>query len=186
MTRRGKAREKKILANLGLVDCLIRAKYPGLPSDAVEDYRQAGLVGLIQAVDHYDPKLMSAALFSTYARTCILSEMRFYESRSSPSLLPQDVIFQRRKIEKLHALESNRLDRPATSDEVRSAWTTKSKKPTDAAIERALAPIPSVYVGQYETTGDEPDMESRIDAKRELGAYTDADVEELIRRRRTG
>ncbi len=66
-----KAREKLVLSNLSLV-LYAASKYQGLGLD-FEDLVQEGYIGLIKAVDNYDPNLGNR--FTTYAFWRVIQEM---------------------------------------------------------------------------------------------------------------
>jgi RNA polymerase sporulation-specific sigma factor len=67
------ARERVFRANTGLVGACIR-RYAGLIEK--EDLFQIGAIGLLKAIDRFDPKY--GAAFSTYAVPLILGEIRRY------------------------------------------------------------------------------------------------------------
>jgi RNA polymerase sigma-B factor len=73
-TRDAKLRETVIESQLGLVEALA-AKFarPGAP---MEDLVQVGTVGLIQALDRFNPAL--GVKFSTYAVSTIVGEIKHY------------------------------------------------------------------------------------------------------------
>jgi RNA polymerase sigma-B factor len=73
-TRDGKLREKVIESQIGLVEALAsRFARPGAP---MEDLVQVGTVGLIQALDRFNPTL--GVKFSTYAVSTIVGEIKHY------------------------------------------------------------------------------------------------------------
>jgi RNA polymerase sigma-B factor len=73
-TRDGKLRDKVIESQVGLVEALAsRFARPGAP---MEDLVQVGTVGLIQALDRYNPTL--GVKFSTYAVSTIVGEIKHY------------------------------------------------------------------------------------------------------------
>ncbi len=67
------ARERVFKANTGLIGACIR-RYAGLIDK--EDLFQIGAIGLLKAIDRFDPKYGTA--FSTYAVPLILGEIRRY------------------------------------------------------------------------------------------------------------
>ena len=74
------ARETYIKGNLRLVLSVIRRF--GSSSENADDLFQIGCVGLMKAVDHFDPSRM--VKFSTYAVPMIIGEIRRYLRDNSP------------------------------------------------------------------------------------------------------
>ena len=74
------AREKYIKGNLRLVLSVIK-RFEG-SSENADDLFQIGCVGLMKAVDHFDPARM--VKFSTYAVPMIIGEIRRYLRDNSP------------------------------------------------------------------------------------------------------
>ena len=74
------AREKYIKGNLRLVLSVIKRFENS--SDNADDLFQIGCVGLMKAVDHFDPGRM--VKFSTYAVPMIIGEIRRYLRDNSP------------------------------------------------------------------------------------------------------
>lgn len=62
-----------IVKNMNLVYFTIRKYFPQYAND--EDIKQIGMIGLIKAVDSYDT---SISMFSTYATTVIVNEIRYH------------------------------------------------------------------------------------------------------------
>lgn len=99
-------RERLVMASLGQVRSIARRIYRRLPSHiAMEDLVSAGVVGLLRAVDHYDPK--GEASFSTYAekriRGAILDSLREMDvlprgSRRAVKAVESAVLFGRRRL----------------------------------------------------------------------------------------
>ena len=67
----GQAREKLILHNLRLVSHIVRKYYSQSPSQ--EDLVSIGSIGLVKAVDSFDPA--NGTRFATYAAKCIQNEI---------------------------------------------------------------------------------------------------------------
>ena len=65
------AREKLIVHNLRLVAHIVKKYYSGSPNQ--DDINSIGTIGLIKAVDSFDPK--NGARFATYASKCIQNEI---------------------------------------------------------------------------------------------------------------
>lgn len=68
------AREKLILHNLRLVAHIVRKYYSS--SKCSEDLVSVGTIGLVKAVDSFDPK--NGARFATYGAKCIQNEILMY------------------------------------------------------------------------------------------------------------
>lgn len=68
------ARDKLIMSNMRLVTHL--AKKYNAPATDYDDFVQTGAVGLIKAIDSFDPS--HGAKFGAYASRCIMNEMRMY------------------------------------------------------------------------------------------------------------
>ena len=69
-----KAREKLILHNLRLVSHIVRKYYSSNKNS--EDLVSVGTIGLVKAVDSFDPK--NGARFATYAAKCVQNEILMY------------------------------------------------------------------------------------------------------------
>lgn len=72
--RREELREELILANTGLVRLVVKEHRQRWFSVPYEDLIQIGTIGLIRAVDNFDPNIGTE--FSTYAWPVILNEIR--------------------------------------------------------------------------------------------------------------
>ena len=106
-TRKGdkKAREELINGNLRLVLSVLQ-RFTGR-SDCADDLFQVGVVGLIKAIDNFDPKF--AVKFSSYAHPMIAGEVRRYlrdfqpmrVSRSLRDLAYKSMLAKERLTEKL-------------------------------------------------------------------------------------
>ena len=87
------ARETYIKGNLRLVLSVIRRFESS--SENADDLFQIGCVGLMKAVDHFDPSRM--VKFSTYAVPMIIGEIRRYLRDNSPideiGIAKEDVVF---------------------------------------------------------------------------------------------
>lgn len=85
------AREQLVAANLRLVWHVVR-RFPAGALDH-EDLFQVGCIGLLKAIDRFDPR--QAAAFSTYAVPVILGEIRQFLRADGPLKLGRDT---RRKV----------------------------------------------------------------------------------------
>ncbi|MHB8927124.1 MAG: sigma-70 family RNA polymerase sigma factor [Bacillota bacterium] len=76
------ARETFVRENLGLVRSVVRRFAPRASATETEDLFQAGCVGLLKAIDGFEPGY--GTQFSTYAVPTILGEVRRYFRESGP------------------------------------------------------------------------------------------------------
>jgi len=81
------AREKLILRNTGLVRMIVNQyNPPGSISLLDEDLMQEGMIGLIQAIEKYDPYISNASRFSSYAVIWIKATISKYQ-RNKTSMI---------------------------------------------------------------------------------------------------
>lgn len=166
----------KVLANQRLVRSLIIAKYGKNAADD-QDLFQAGLVGLCLAVDSYKANKVTGR-FSSYARTCIISELAKCSLASGHRILPHRRFYERIEIQRHVQSLASVLGRDPTTPEILESWEG-SRPPTTAAIERALQPDPVLVVvaisdgdsndrefANYSPDPDTIEIEDLIDAKR--------------------
>jgi len=179
------SRERRVLANLGLVRSLVVAKYgPSAAHD--DDLFQAGVVGLLLAVDAHEAGQVTGR-FSSYARTCIISELARYALASGRRLLPHRQYYERISIQRLAQQLAHTLGRDPTIGELISAWPRNgARPPRRGAFERALEPDPLVVVtdnpeSDVELLTDELDIEDLIDAKRQFERMSPAEQARLLR-----
>ncbi|MFP3902694.1 MAG: sigma-70 family RNA polymerase sigma factor [Armatimonadota bacterium] len=111
-------REVMITDNVDLVHYVVGRVAVHLP-DGVdrEDLVSAGLIGLIKAVDRYDPT--RGTKFRTYASTVIRGEVM--ESLRSEDWAPRSVRRQTRRLEQTVMRLQDRLGRQPTDHEISSA-----------------------------------------------------------------
>jgi RNA polymerase sporulation-specific sigma factor len=97
--RRGDAgaREQMILDNVPLVWALIR-RFPGMGQER-EELFQAGMVGLVLAIDRFDPSYQ--VQFSTYAVPVILGEIRGFLRKDRPVKLSRSICANSVQIQRL-------------------------------------------------------------------------------------
>lgn len=111
-------REAMITENVDLVNYIVGRVAVTLP-DGVdrEDLVSAGLIGLIKAVDRYDPSRGNK--FRTYASTVVRGEIM--ESLRSRDWAPRSVRRRARKLEETVRELSRRLGRSPTDEEIADA-----------------------------------------------------------------
>ena len=193
MSPRRLTRNEKVLKNQGLVRSLIIAKY-GKSNAHDEDLNQAGLIGLCLAADSYDHNRITGR-FSSYARTCIVSELAKCSLANGKRLLPHRRFYERVAIQRHVASLAHVIGRDPTTAEIIESWQG-SRAPTPAAVDRALRPDPvimveavrEVYDGDHEFAeyGDSEsiEIEDLIDAKRRFERLTQSQQHQLTRGRR--
>jgi len=110
-----KAREELILTHLPLVKATVLRMVSSLASHAeVDDLESAGLFGLIDAVEKFNPAMGKdfAAYASFRIRGAILDELRALD------WVPRSVRDKARKLETAYARAEQALGRPPTDDEL--------------------------------------------------------------------
>jgi RNA polymerase sigma factor for flagellar operon FliA len=111
----GAAREKLILDHLPLVKHILSRVAAHLPSHVDrEDLLEAGTLGLIHAVDHFNPG--RNVRFPTYALTRIRGAM--LDALRSADWLPRSVRSELRRIARISAKLKQEVNRPPTSAEI--------------------------------------------------------------------
>jgi RNA polymerase sigma factor (sigma-70 family) len=121
-------RNKIVEDNLGLVVSLAHS-YSKSTAQPVEDLIQEGSLGLMKAVDDFDPDKGFA--FSTFAVPYIKNAIRRYISQNGRMVaLPSNIQTQIRKLHKTQETLSETLDREPTLEEIAAAmgpgYTTDS------------------------------------------------------------
>lgn len=137
----------KILAedHLPLVAAMVR-RFPPCGREPEELYQQ-GCIGLMKALNRYDPSFGTA--FSTYAASLILGEMRMLCRQDTPIHIPRREREQRLRIRKAQHLLTRQLDREPTIDELAALLRM------DAAELTYL--MESITVTSYDAmTGEQP------------------------------
>lgn len=148
------AREKLILGNLRLVLSVV-GRF-NTKRDSADDLFQVGCVGLIKAIDNFNPDF--AVRFSTYAVPMIIGELRRYQRdnnsvRVSRSI--RDLAYRALQIKE----EVSRTDgREATIPEIAKALGV-SERAVGEAMEAIVEPV-SLYDSVY---GDDDDKMYVID-----------------------
>tara|TARA_E500000318_G_scaffold283_1_gene358 strand:+ start:4559 stop:5242 length:684 start_codon:yes stop_codon:yes gene_type:complete len=99
-----KAKEKMLNHNLGLVGKIVRKMYRSNEQYTYEDMFQEGSIGLLKAIDKFDPK--EGCRFSTYSYYwiyCFVS--RFHTNHYGRVRIPSHVKEKMRKLEKTNKTE---------------------------------------------------------------------------------
>ncbi len=143
-----KAREALINGNLRLVLSVIQT-FKNRNENA-DDLFQVGCVGLIKAIDNFDPTL--DVKFSTYAVPMIIGELRRYLRDYNPIRIPRSLRDVAYKALKAKEALSTKLSRDPTIEEISNEINIDSKKVTEA-LEALLEPV-SLYEPVYSDNGD--------------------------------
>lgn len=139
-------RERQITENLGLVHtCAGRFIGRGIE---YEDLVQAGCIGLIKAVDRFEP--VRGFSFSTYAVPLILGEMRALFRQGGPLKLGRTTRDRARAAAKCADALTAQLGRPPNTSELARALGVST--PEAAVLINATAPVASLT--QNETMED--------------------------------
>jgi len=132
------ARDQLVTSSLGLVRSVAsRYRDLGLPFD---DLVQEGALGLLEAIDHFDPD--RGACFETYCRFRIRRAIRNALTEKSRLIrLPKQVVERRRAIEGAEArLTAAAAGRTPTTAEI-AAFTSLPVETIRAARSAELAPV---------------------------------------------
>ena len=143
-----KAREALINGNLRLVLSVIQT-FKNRNENA-DDLFQVGCVGLIKAIDNFDPTM--DVKFSTYAVPMIIGELRRYLRDYNPIRIPRSLRDVAYKALKAKETLSTKLSRDPTIEEISNEINVNSKKVTEA-LEALLEPV-SLYEPIYSDNGD--------------------------------
>ncbi len=114
-THRPELRERLIVLHLDLVARLAR-QLAGR-SAILDDLIQVGYIGLMKAIDRFDPSRNAA--FVAYAIPTIAGEMKRYLRDKEPLIhIPRQIQEQRQEVERASERLTQRLHRPPTDAEV--------------------------------------------------------------------
>jgi len=136
-TRDPKLREQLIVQHLGLVSALARRF--GADGRELDDLIQVGAIGLIQAIDRFDPS--RGVAFRSYAVPTILGEMRrYFRDKASTIRLPRHLRELLAQANAASARLTQKLERPPSLDELAQAMAVP---PEDLAVaeESAQSPV---------------------------------------------
>ncbi len=144
------ARERLVTANLNLVHHVVR-RYRAMGHDG-EDLFQVGCVGLIKAVDRFNPSL--GYRFSTYAVPLILGEIQRYLRDAAPAGIGRGALRLAQAARHAEERLAGGLLRQPTAAEVAAAVGV-SPGELAAALEAARRPA-SLDEGDARDTGERP------------------------------
>lgn len=128
------ARDSVILANYGLVQRHATKIHRGLPHHvALDDIVSTGVLGLIRAIDNYDPN--SNVYFESYAAASIRS--RILDELRTQDWAPRSLRRLQRDLEKAKERLTKSLDREPTIQELAEEleWTTDEVSSAERRIE---------------------------------------------------
>lgn len=134
-----RARDRLIEMNLGLVGTIV-GRFCG-PLEERDDLFQVGSLGLIKALERFDPALGFS--FSTYAFHTILGEVRRYIRDSNPVRVSRSIKERAAKVRSFRARLSQTLGREPSIKELAAAVGVEESEVV-AALE-ALAPVISLF-----------------------------------------
>jgi RNA polymerase sigma-B factor len=131
-TRRADLREQLVVLHLGLVARLARQLAGRSP--VLDDLIQVGYIGLMKAIDRFDPSRQVA--FVAYAVPTIAGEMRRYLRDKEPLIhIPRQIQEQRQELGRAVDRLTQKLHRPPTDAEVAEelAWDPQRVSATRAS-----------------------------------------------------
>ena len=140
------ARDELVVLNLGLVRHLART-FPGIPQ---EDLMQAGTLGLLAAIDAYDPSFDNT--LGTFATHHILGEMRqFVRTQAWALKVPRRVQDLARDVARARTELAGSLGRSPTVTEL-----SEHLQVTPEAILDALEASSARYAGSIDDSDESP------------------------------
>jgi len=142
------ARDRLINCNLKLVFNLVK-RFQNRGYD-LEDLFQIGCIGLIKAIDKFDPGY--DVKFSTYAVPMIVGEIRRFLRDDNPVKVSRSVKETAYKIQQMRDMLTARLGREPSVGEV-AAELGLSREEVVIALEAAQAPA-SIYETLHQDDGD--------------------------------
>jgi RNA polymerase sigma-B factor len=174
-TRDPKVREKLILAHMNLVRYLAR-KFANR-GEPLEDLIQVGMIGLINAIDRFDPD--RGIRFATYATPTIVGEIRrHFRDRGWAVKVPRRL--QELSLAASKAMDqlSQQLDRPPTVAEIAESLGVAEEEAMEALELSDLYELPSLD----RDMGSDEDDSSGVLA--DYIGREDAEIERFERRNR--
>ena len=142
------ARQKMIQGNLRLVLSVVQ-KFSGR-GENLDDLFQVGCIGLIKAIDHFDPSLK--VRFSTYGVPMIVGEIRRFLRDNAPVRVSRSI-----RDLAYHSMQAREELQKQTGREPRvseiAAWLGATPENVAMALESVVEPV-SLYEPAY-TDGDE-------------------------------
>jgi RNA polymerase sigma-B factor len=149
-------RERLIESNLPLVTAVAR-RYEGRGAE-LEDLVQVGAIGLIKAIDRFDPARGSS--FASFATPTIEGEIRHHlRDRTSPLRIPRELQHLSRQVRRRRGELEATLGRAATVSELAVAVAADERDVERALVAeqaRASVPIPAHDAGAEPAGAAEP------------------------------
>lgn len=164
------AREQLILGNLRLVLSVV-GRF-NLKHDSADDLFQVGCVGLIKAIDHFNPDF--EVRFSTYAVPMIIGELRRYQRDNNAVRISRglrDLAYRALQVKEDVSL---REGRDASLSEIAKRLEV-SERAVGEAMEAIVEPI-SLYDSVY---GDDEDKMYVIDKLSDESEESDSWIESI-------
>ena len=159
-TRRPELRDQIVMKYTNLVESVAR-RFSGA-AEPVEDLAQEGYIGLITAVDLYDPA--KNVKFSTYATHFIIGQIKHY-LRDRGKIIKEPAWLQELNQRVTKAMESlaQQLSRPATNMEVAQALGMTEEAVAEMLMTREVFKVTSIDGG----SDSEEDTPGTLDMERQ-------------------
>lgn len=144
-------RERIATAMAPLVESAAR-RYRRSAGDLSEDLAQEGYIGLLAALEHWDPS--RGVKFSTYATHFVVGAIRHYlRDRTSPIREPSRLTALARRVDSVVSGLSQQLGRAPRPDEVASALDVSEEEVGQALLARGMSsPVSTATLeGDWET-----------------------------------
>ncbi len=164
------AREKLILGNLRLVLSVVGRFNP--KRDSADDLFQVGCVGLIKAIDNFNPDF--AVRFSTYAVPMIIGELRRYQRDNNAVRVSRGIRDLAYRALQIKEEVSRSEGREATLAEIAKGLDV-SERAVGEAMEAIVEPV-SLFDSVY---GDDEDKMYVIDKLADEGEESDVWIESM-------
>ncbi len=174
-TRDPQVREELILAHMNLVRYLAR-KFANR-GEPLEDLIQVGTIGLINAIDRFDPN--RGTRFATYATPTIVGEIRrYFRDRGWAVKVPRRLQELNLAANKVIDELTQRLDRPPTVREIAEELDVTEQEALEAMELGELYELPSL---DSELGADSEEARSRL---QDYVGEVDEEIERFERRSR--
>ena len=159
-TRRPELRDRIVMQYTNLVESVAR-RFSGA-AEPVEDLAQEGYIGLISAVDLYDPS--KNVKFSTYATHFIIGQIKHY-LRDRGKIIKEPAWLQELNQRVTKAMESlaQQLSRPATNLEIAHALGMTEESVAEMLMTREVFKVTSIDGG----SDSEEDTPGALDMERQ-------------------
>jgi RNA polymerase sigma-B factor len=160
ITRQPQLRDRIVLQYTNLVESVAR-RFCGA-TEPVEDLAQEGYIGLITAVDLYDPT--KNVKFSTYATHFIIGQIKHY-LRDRGKIIKEPAWLQELNQRVTKAIESlaQQLSRPPTNMEIAQALGMTEESVTEMIMTREVFKVTSIDGG----SDSEEDAPGAVDMERQ-------------------